>query len=219
MAWQIGIVAVWLGTVGGLSEAARRLGYEAELTRKIVHIGAGHVILLAWWLAIPAWMGIAASVFFAGVALLSYQLPILPGINSVGRKSLGTFFYAVSIGLVMGWFWPLQQPYYGVIGILVMCWGDGLAALVGQRWGRHPYQLLGEKKSWEGSLAMLLTSAVVILAVLASIQGLSWQTGGVALTAAIAATGLEAFSKLGVDNLSVPVGTAAIAFSLNTFFS
>ncbi len=190
------------------------MGYGPEITRKIVHIGAGHVILIAWWLAVPAWAGIAASVLFSGVALLSYQLPLLPGVNSVGRKSLGTFFYAVSIGLLIGWFWPQQQPQYAAIGILIMTWGDGLAALVGQRFGQHPYQIWGEKKSWEGSLTMLLVSYSVCALVLLGVQGPVVATWLVAAAVAIVAALLESASKYGIDNLSVPLGTAAVCFWL-----
>ena len=35
-----------------------------------------------------------------------------------------------------------------------MAWGDGLAAIIGQRFGKHQYQIGTIKKSWEGSLAM-----------------------------------------------------------------
>ncbi|NEQ54093.1 MAG: phosphatidate cytidylyltransferase [Leptolyngbya sp. SIO3F4] len=213
--WQASTVLAWLGLIGSASEGARRLGYGPEITRKIVHIGAGHVILLAWWFMLPAWMGIGASVFFAGVALISYRLPILPGINSVGRRSWGTFFYAASIGILMGWCWPQGYPYFGVIGILIMCWGDGLAALVGQQWGRHVYELWGEKKSWEGSLTMAFASAVVVIAVLAAVQGMSWSLGVTALGVAIAATILEAVSKYGIDNLTVPLGSAAVTLLIN----
>lgn len=212
--WQVGLVLAWLMLIGGASEGARRLGYGPEITRKIVHIGAGHVILLAWWLRLPAWMGVAAAVVFAGVALLSYRLPILPGINSVGRRSWGTFFYAVSIGVLMGWCWPQGYPYFGVMGILIMCWGDGLAALVGQRWGRHGYEIWGEKKSWEGSLTMAVASTLVVLAVLGGLQGLSWSLVAIALGVAIAATIFEAISKYGIDNLTVPIGAAATALAL-----
>ncbi len=209
------LVLGWLAAVGGLSESLRRLGYGAEITRKVVHIGAGHVILFAWWLAIPAWVGLAASGLFSGVALLSYRLPILPGINGVGRKSLGTFFYALSIGLLIIWFWPLQQPQYAAVGILTMTWGDGLAALVGQRFGEHPYQIWGEKKSWEGSLTMLLVSFTVCAGILFGVQGAGAATWGAALVGAIAATILESVSKYGIDNLSVPLGTAAVCFWLS----
>jgi phytol kinase len=67
-------------------------------------------------------MGIAASVVSSGVALLSYWLPILPGVDGVGRNSLGTFFYAVSIGVLTAVFWPLGLPQYAALGILVMTW-------------------------------------------------------------------------------------------------
>ncbi len=208
------MVLAWLGIVGGLSEGARRAGYGPEITRKIVHIGAGQVILLAWWLAVPAWLGVVASVVFSGAALLSYRLPILPGINGVGRKSLGTFFYALSIGVSMIWFWPVHQPQYAVIGILTMTWGDGLAALVGQRFGAHPYQIWGEKKSWEGSVTMMLVSYAVAMSVLWAVQGPVLATWLGAAIAAIVATVLESVSKYGLDNLSVPLGTAAVCFWL-----
>ncbi|MEL6247945.1 MAG: diacylglycerol/polyprenol kinase family protein [Cyanobacteria bacterium J06648_16] len=215
---QASLVLLWLGLVGGLSELARRRGYGAELTRKIVHIGAGQVILLAWWLQVPSWMGVTAAAVAAIVALVSYRLPILPGVNSVGRKSLGTFFYAVSIGVVMVWFWPRQLPYYGVIGILIMSWGDGLAALVGQRWGRHPYHVFDQQKSVEGSLSMAVVSFAIALLVLTAVQGLIWQTWTVSAIVALTATGLEAFSQWGIDNLTVPLGAAAVALYLNTLW-
>lgn len=212
---QIGLVVAWLAVVGGVAEGLRRTAnFDTEITRKIVHIGAGHVILLAWWLRTPAWMGIAASVVFSGVALLSYRLPILPGINGVGRNSLGTFFYAVSIGVLTAIFWPLGLPQYAALGILVMTWGDGLAALVGQNFGRHPYKIFGNQKSWEGSLTMALASSVVVALVLGLTTGFTGAVWGTAVVVAIAATLLETLSSYGLDNLTVPLGSAALAYGL-----
>lgn len=214
---QIGIVLTWLGLVGGTAEGVRRFTpANPELTRKIVHIGAGQVILLAWGLQTPTWMGITASVLFSMVALLSYHYPILPGINGVGRHSLGTFFYAVSIGLLTAAFWPLDLPQYAALGILVMTWGDGLAALVGQRFGRHPYRVLGNPKSWEGSLTMLLISFTVSLLVLGFTTGFTLSTLGIAALVALAATSLETLSFYGLDNLTVPLGSAVLAYGLMT---
>jgi len=213
---QVGIASAWLGLVGGLAwwVHEQHLG-SPEFTRKVVHIGTGNVILLAWWLQIPQWVGMAASIFFSGVALLSYFFPLLPGIESVGRKSWGTFFYAVSIGVLVSWFWPLHQPQFAVIGILIMTWGDGLAALVGQRWGKHPYALWGMKKSLEGSLTMSVVSVVITTIVLGTLPLPVGAIGGIALATALTATLLEAFSKLGLDNLTVPIGTAACCFWLS----
>jgi phytol kinase len=214
--FQIAIVAVWLGVIGLLAEWLYRAKLaNPEVVRKVVHIGVGHVILLAWWLQVPAWLGVSASVGFSGLAFLSYQYPILPSVNGVGRKSLGTFFYAASIGILVACFWALRQPQYAALGILVMTWGDGLAALIGQRFGKHQYILWGIQKSWEGSLTMAIASFVVAGSILGvSGAGNLGQIGWISLAIALASTGLEAFSKYGIDNLTVPVGSAALAFGL-----
>lgn len=215
---KIGIVALGLVIIVLLAETLHRYTDDkSELSRKIVHIGSGNVILIAWWLQIPETVGIAASIVTSAIALLSYQFPILPGINSVGRQSLGTFFYAVSIGVLIAWFWPLQQYQYAAIGILIMTWGDGLAGLIGQQWGKHQYQIWGIKKSWEGSLAMFLASYLVSSLILLKVQGNLWQTWLVSVAIALFATIVETFSKLGIDNLTVPIGSAALAFFLCQF--
>lgn len=212
---QILLVGAWLILVGLISEGLYlSKSVSPEITRKIVHIGAGNVILLAWWLQTPAWMGIAASILFSLVALLSYWLPILPGINSVGRASLGTFFYAVSIGVLTAVFWSRGYPEFTVLGILTMTWGDGMAALVGQSFGSHPYKVFDMQKSWEGTSAMLLVSFVASFAVLSIAHDVTWWLGAIAFLTALAATALESFSKLGIDNLTVPLGSAFLAYGL-----
>lgn len=212
---QLAVVSVWVGVILLIAGLINRFSSkDPEIIRKIVHIGTGNVILLAWWLHIPAWVGITASILASIVTLLSYQFPILPGINSVGRKSLGTFFYAVSIGVLVAWFWSINQPHYAVLGILVMTWGDGFAALIGQRFGKHTYTVWGTKKSWEGSLTMFLVSYIVSSSILLAVQGNNLPTWLVSLAIASVATALEAFSLYGIDNLSVPIGSAALGFFL-----
>lgn len=212
-------MGVWLGSVVLFAEGlSRYTAADSEVVRKVVHIGAGNVILLAWWFRLPAWIGIGAAVLSGLLALVSYYAPILTSINSVGRQSFGTLFYAVSIGVLIAWFWSIEQYPYAALGILVMTWGDGLAALIGQRFGRHPYKILGIQKSWEGSLTMAAISYLVSFLILASIQGAIWQTFVIPLVIAVLATSLEAFSKFGIDNLTVPIGSAAISFLLNELF-
>lgn len=208
------MVVTFLGGVILLAEVLNRIiTSETELTRKVVHIGAGNVILFAWWFQIPAWIGISAAIAAAIIALSSYFFPILPSINSVGRKSLGTFFYAVSMGILIAWFFP-QHPQYAAIGILIMAWGDGLAALIGQNFGRHPYQVFGNAKSWEGSLTMAVVSYAVSFLTLMTVEGNNWQIWIICSIVAITATALEAISKLGIDNLTVPIASGALSFFL-----
>ncbi|MDZ8186389.1 MAG: SEC59/DGK1/VTE5 family protein [Nostoc sp. ChiSLP02] len=222
IAWTeptLGIAAIWVLFILLIAWMVKRFAKaEPEIIRKIVHIGTGNVILLAWWLDIPASVGITASILASTVTLLSYRFPILPGINSVGRQSLGTFFYSLSIGILIAWFWYLQKPQYAVLGILVMTWGDGLAALIGQRFGKHKYQVFGTQKSWEGSLTMMFVSYLISNLILVGTQGNSWQAWTISFAVAFIATALEAVSFLGIDNLTVPLGSAAFAFFLSQLF-
>lgn len=211
---KLAIAAAWLGLVGlvawRLDQNPQR---QTELTRKAVHIGTGNVILIAWALNIPAWVGIAASFFFGCIALLSYVLPLLPGINSVGRRSFGTFFYAVTIGILVACFWPRSQPQFAALGILIMTWGDGLAGLVGRAWGRHGYELAGMTKSWEGSLTMVVVSSGITLLLLGGTGvGPGFLLLGISISVGIVAALLESFSPWGIDNLTVPLGTAGLAW-------
>ena len=215
LATAIAIVAFYLGFLLVLAETLNRLAlHQGELTRKLVHIGSGQVVLLAWWLHIPFWVGIVAGLLAAIIAILSYFLPILPSLESVGRRSGGTLFYALSLGGLIGYFFSRGQPQFAAIGVLVMTWGDGLAGLIGQRWGRHPYHIGQQKKSVEGSLVMAVTSFAVTLTLLASLEGLNLITTTMAGAVALTATVLESFSWWGIDNLTVPVGAAFLSFAL-----
>jgi phytol kinase len=214
--YPLSIIFLYLAILVAVAERVNRLLItDPESTRKIVHIGSGNVILLAWWLDISTWVIIAAAAIASLIAIISYFVPILPSINSVGRKSLGTLFYALSIGILAACFWE-NYPEFAVIGILVMAWGDGMAAIIGQRFGKHTYTLLGIKKSWEGSLAMALATYLVTCLILLAVQGNSWQTWLISLAVAIVATSLEAFSKFGIDNLTVPLASGISCFLLST---
>jgi phytol kinase len=213
---RIATVPVYVGAIVLSAELLHRYtDTDPETVRKVVHIGTGNVILLAWLLQLPAWVGITSAVLAAIVTLISYQLPILPGVNSIGRKSLGTFFYAVSIGVLTAMFWPLDLPHHAAIGILIMAWGDGLAAIIGQRFGKHPYTIFGNRKSWEGTGTMLLVSYTIVSIVLLSVQGNIWQTWFVGIPVAIVATAVESIAQWGLDNLSVPLISAGLAYALD----
>lgn len=216
--WPTVLVIAFLGGIVLLAEVLSRVFiWDPEFSRKVVHIGAGNVILLAWRFHLPAWMGISAAAIAAIIALLSYFVPILPSINSVGRQSLGTFFYAVSIGVLISWFFP-EKPQYAAIGILTMTWGDGMAALVGQNLGRHRYRIFGSTKSWEGSLTMAGVSYAICCLILLAVEGNLWSTWFIPLIVAIIASSCEAISKLGIDNLTVPIASGGLSFLLIHLF-
>ncbi|MDX2256046.1 MAG: SEC59/DGK1/VTE5 family protein [Pseudanabaenaceae cyanobacterium bins.39] len=209
-------VCLWLGLVFAASEFLHRLRQDPELVRKVVHIGTGNVLVIAWWLHIPTWLCLSAGVIFSAIALVSHFINILPMLNDVGRKTYGVFYYSLSITLLVALFWQ-EHPQYAVIGVMVMSWGDGMAALIGKRFGKHIFMHLGNQRSIEGSLAMFVTSALVVMGVLGASQ-VEWSVGMmIALPVAAIASLLEAYSPGGTDNLSVPLASAFLSYFLNRF--
>lgn len=210
MFWAGILVTGWLGLVLVIAELIHAGFPNAkEWSRKVVHIGAGQVILIAYVLGVPTSWGIVAAAIASVITLLSHWVPIFPSISGVGRQSWGTFFYAVSIGTLMALFWD-RLPELAVLGILVMAWGDGLAALVGIHWGRHP--LLRTGKSWEGTLTMFSVSTLVAALSLTPVAALDllW----IAPLLGLGATLLELIAWRGIDNLTVPIGSALLGYGL-----
>ena len=182
--------------------ARRQWPNQRELSRKIVHIGTGAVIPMAWWFAIPAPIAIP----FAGVVTLATAINqrwrLIPAVEDVDRNSYGTTAYGLAITALLMLFWP-SRPDAVCAGVLVMACGDGLAGLIGRAVTSPRWSVAGQTKSLAGTTTMLMVSFSVLLAL--SITGGSGANWTVALLLSVVATGLEQLSPAGIDNLSVPL--------------
>ncbi len=208
----LGVAAVlaWLAAVLLTALAVRRRWpQQKEWSRKVVHIGTGAVVLLAWAFAIPRGLALGAAALVTLGTALNHRFRLLPAVEDVGRHSYGTIAYGASITILLALFWP-QQPLPVAAGVLVMACGDGLAGLVGPQIQSPRWQLFGQTKSLAGTAAMALTSWLVLALLIGVAQGMGAAAPSLVAAAAIAiaATGLEQLSGLGLDNLSVPLATA-----------
>lgn len=208
----VAAVAAWLAAVLLTALAVRRRWpQQKEWSRKVVHIGTGAVVLLAWVFAIPRDFALGAAALVTVGTALNHRFRLLPAVEDVGRQSYGTIAYGASITILLALFWP-QQPLPVAAGVLVMACGDGLAGLVGPQINSPRWRLFGQTKSLAGTAAMALTSWLV----LALLIGVAQATGAsapnlvAAAVIAVAATGLEQLSGFGLDNLSVPLATASL---------
>jgi phytol kinase len=190
---------------------------QREWSRKVVHIGTGPVVLIAWALQIDRSIALPAAALVTAATALNHRFRLLPAVEDVGRHSYGTIAYGGSITLLLALYWPLQ-PLPVAAGVLVMACGDGLAGLVGPQLPSPRWRLLGQGKSLAGTACM----AVASLAVLLGLTALGLASGEpvppwpALLLIAAAATGLEQLSGFGIDNLSVPLATALLWHQLST---
>lgn len=136
---------------------------EQKLSRKLVHITTGPIFVLTWlfFSDAPYARFIAAAVpCLNGIRLLAVGSGLIsnPGlVNSMSRSGdkaellRGPLYYIAVLAAVTVLFW--RDNPAGAITVSMMCGGDGLADIVGRRFGtgKLPWN---SNKSWAGSAAM-----------------------------------------------------------------
>ena len=129
--WGVAAVAGWLTLLAALAlEVRRRWQGRREWSRKLVHIGTGAVLPIAWLFGIDQAIALPAAALVTLLAALNHRVGVLPAIEDIDRHSYGTIAYGASITLLLWLYWP-QQPAAATAGVLVMAFGDGLAGLLG----------------------------------------------------------------------------------------
>ncbi|MFO8239294.1 MAG: dolichol kinase [Prochlorococcaceae cyanobacterium] len=210
-------MAIWLALLAAGAVTVRRRWNGAdtparrEWSRKLVHIGSGAVVPIAWAAGIHRLIALPAAAAITVVAALNHRLRLLPAVEDVGRASYGTVAYGASITLLLWQYWP-QQPAPVAAGVLVMAFGDGLAGLLGPLFASPSWQVLGQRRSLVGTSVMAGVSLLVLVLLRLTLMALGLDLAAPAwpslLAIATTATLLEQVAFGGIDNLSVPLGVA-----------
>ncbi len=205
--------------------AAARGWLSSRLSRKMVHIGTGPLFVLCWLLfddapAAPYLAALVPLVITAQFALVGLGILRDPAtVQAVSRSGdprellRGPLFYGLMFALLTVLYWKTPA---GVVALMLLCGGDGIADLVGRRWGRHPLPW-SRGKTWEGTLAVfaggwLLAALVLAVYVAAGAFSPPWTAYLAPLTAvALAAAAVESLPLAEIDNLTVPLAAVLIA--------
>ncbi|HET7009375.1 MAG TPA: phosphatidate cytidylyltransferase [Anaerolineales bacterium] len=221
MLLTFGVSLAWLRLMDGL---AHRGMIEARLSRKVIHIGTGPLFVLCWNLfsssptarlwaaAVP--LAITLQFIAVGLGWMKDEAAVKAMTRHGNPREIlfGPLFYGLVFVACTLAFWKTSAV--GIIGLMILCGGDGLADIVGRRWGRArlPWN---STKSWLGSAAMFLGGFVFALAFVAAFNALevlepalemTSATGKIALIS-LAAAIVESLPLSDVDNLTI-TGTA-----------
>ncbi len=214
----IALVGLWLAALAaGALAVRRRWPEQREWSRKLVHIGTGAVVPIAWATGIERGIALPAAATITLLAALNHRLRVLPAIEDVGRHSYGTIAYGAAITGLLALFWPTQAAAV-TAGVLVLALGDGTAGLVGPLWPSPSWTLWGHRKSLLGTGAMAAVSLLALLALRGLLLAGGWAGAapmavpGPAALVLIVAVGvaLEQVALLGLDNLTVPLGVGLL---------
>lgn len=196
--------------------AEKVLKTKPEVSRKFLHIMVGNMIfampffsdpwVMVWFLTLP----ITVVLFF----LTEYSPIKIDNSVTESGHALGLFFYAgiwtVLIAVFSNYLWIVA------LAIVPMVYGDGFAALIGQKFGRIKYKVFGGTKSLEGSLTMFVVTTVMSVFVWMVFTTIGYPMPNFNLLAILGisaiATICEALSYGGIDNLTVPALTAILYY-------
>ncbi|MBC7118719.1 MAG: phosphatidate cytidylyltransferase [Methanobacteriaceae archaeon] len=160
-------------------------------------------VFKSWWVM----TFLAAAPFIPLTFLISPYSPIKMEhkVSSYGH-GLGLVYYSISWTLLALLFF--DRPWIIGIGIAAMSYGDGLASLIGEKYGRRKYNVLGDVKSVEGSLAMFITLLITLpLILLYYVQPIEWP---IIFAIAATATMIEGVTPKGLDNITACMGSVAV---------
>lgn len=191
--------------------AQKKTLFSEETTRKFVHIGVSNYWFIAMhFFTSNLWASVVPIIFII-VNSFSYRYSLISSMERTEKNSagLGTVYYPISLTiLALVSFSSYSQPYVGALGILTMGYGDGLAAVIGSKYGKLNLPFICGKKTILGTLTMFVVTFMVISGILSVYR--PEQSLLIALFLACIGTILELFTPNGLDNLTLPIGISFI---------
>ncbi len=208
----LGVVLVYVYVAILLVLTEKVLVNHPETSRKVLHIMVGNVaFLLPIFVTRDIMAFVAAGPFILFTFLMSPYSPIksIKGKTSSAGHGMGLVYYSITWTILAYVFFDTMVVI--AIGIFAMSYGDGFASLLGMKYGKRTYNVVGDKKSFVGTLAMFFfTLCMMLVAILyyqwAMHYSFPFSVASVGLLTIFAAVGaiVEGFTPKGLDNLTVP---------------
>ena len=204
--------------------AAHRGLISAHLSRKIIHMGTGPIFVACWllfentstarYLAALVPLLITLQFFFVGMGWMHDETAVQAMSRSGGRREIlrGPLYYGIVFVVLTITFW-YESPA-GIVALMMMCGGDGLAEITGRRLGKRnlPWS---KSKTWAGSLGMFAGGWIFAAAILLVFTRAYIFPGSIIdylpgiTIIALAAMLVESFPFKDIDNITVTL-TAVI---------
>jgi phytol kinase len=203
---------------------AHRGWIESRLSRKLIHIGTGPIFVLCWlffpdvpearWLAALVPFAITLQFALVGLGIMQDEASVKAMSRTGDRREIlrGPLFYGIMFVALTIVFW--KDSPVGMVALMIMCGGDGVADLVGRRYSssKLPYN---PDKTVAGSISVffggwLLSAFVLWVYIGAGVFTTPFGSLVLPLTIiALVSTLVESLPFKDIDNITVTV-TAAV---------
>ena len=228
--YGVGITMLYIIVAVGIMLLVRKcFTIPDELFRKTLHfilLGAYIPLVFAfetWWMS--AIFSTSLIIILFPVLSVAGKVPMFS--SFMNERKEGEFKSSMVLAVGMMAFsvcicWGIFGEKYLVLAT-VYAWGigDGLAALIGKRFGKHKikWKLADGKKSVEGSLTMFLCSLISVFTVLLIRGGIGvTMCFVIAFLAALVCTLAELCAKNGLDTVICPVSAMLVIIPMVVIF-
>jgi phytol kinase len=209
--------------------AAHQGWIESRLSRKIIHIGTGPIFVLCWLLFPGEWYDRILAALVPGLITAQFALTGLgvikddASVKAMSRSGdpreilRGPLFYGVMFVLLTLVFW--KDSPVGMVALMMMCGGDGVADVVGRRIA-SPRLPWSPEKSVAGSLSVFLGGLGLSLAILAAYVAAGAFPGPLGnflvplLAIALAGAAVESLPYKDIDNITLTLSAALLGWLL-----
>jgi phytol kinase len=202
---------------------------ESHLSRKLIHIGTGPFFVLCWLLFNPseinrylaALVPLAFTIQFLliGLGIIKDEASVKAMSRTGNRREIlrGPLYYGIIFVVLTIIYW--KSSPIGIVGLMLMCGGDGLADIFGRKWGIVKLKW-NRDKSVAGSLGMLiggwaLSVLVVWIFSIAGVFPLPIVSYLVPITIiAIIGTLIESLPFKDIDNITITLSAVILGHLL-----
>jgi len=208
---------------------AMRGWVSSRASRKVIHIGTGPLFVLCWLLFneaasarfLAALVPFAITVQFAlvGLGIMKDESTVQGMSRSGDRREIlrGPLYYGIVFVLLTLVFW--KESPVGIVALMMICGGDGLAEILGRKYGARKLPW-SKTKSWAGSFGFLLggwlLSVLTLEAfILAGVFAAPITAYLLPITIiSLVSTGVESLTPNDLDNITVPAAAVVLGLML-----
>ena len=124
---------------------AHRGWVESHLSRKLIHIGTGPLFVLCWllfndnpinkYLAALVPLAFTLQFLLIGFGVIKDEASVKAMSRSGDRREIlrGPLYYGIIFVILTIVYWKSSPT--GIVALMLMCGGDGLADIFGRKWG------------------------------------------------------------------------------------
>ncbi len=204
---------------------AHRGWMDSKLSRKVIHIGTGPLFVLCWflfnddpsarWLAALVPFAITVQFALIGFGVIKDEASVQSMSRTGDPKEIlrGPLYYGIMFVVLTLIYW--KDSPIGIIALMMMCGGDGVADIIGRQ-VKSPKLSWSREKSIAGMLGVfvggwLMSFGIVFIYVAAGVFPSPITNYIFPITAiALAGSLIESLHYKDIDNVTMPLASVLV---------